>query len=53
VRAKAGSRGSGSVSAEARRAATDAAEHYGRTVPRPRFNGVSAVPLEYVDDVSA
>jgi hypothetical protein len=38
----------GAVAAEAQRAATDAAKHYERTVPRPRFNNVSAVPLEYI-----
>jgi hypothetical protein len=32
----------GMVAADAQRAATDAAEHDERTVPRPRFNGVSA-----------
>jgi hypothetical protein len=36
------------VAAEAQRAATDAAKHYERTVPRPRFNGTTAAPLEYI-----
>ena len=39
----------GMVSAQARQAAFDAAEHYERTVPRPRFNGTTAVPLEFVN----
>jgi hypothetical protein len=38
----------GMVAAEAQRAATVAAEHYERTVPRPRFNGTTAAPLEYI-----
>jgi hypothetical protein len=38
----------GMVAAEARRAATEAAEHYERTVPRPRFNGATAAPLEFI-----
>jgi hypothetical protein len=36
------------VAAEARQAATAAAGHYERTVPRPRFNGTTAAPLEYI-----
>ena len=38
----------GRVAAEAQRAATDAAKDYERTVPRPRFNGTTAQPLEYI-----
>jgi hypothetical protein len=38
----------GVVAAEAQRAATEAAEHYERTVPRPRYNGTTAAPLEYI-----
>jgi hypothetical protein len=38
----------GMVAAEARRAASEAAEHYERPVPRPRFNGTTAAPLEFV-----
>jgi hypothetical protein len=37
----------GMVAADAQRAVTDAAEHDERTVRRPRFNGVSAVGLEF------
>jgi hypothetical protein len=36
------------VTAEARASSTAAAEHYERTVPRPRFNGTTAAPLEFV-----
>ena len=50
VRAKVGNLGAGSVSAEAQRAATEAAEHYERTVPRPAFNGsIYSVNLEYLN----
>ena len=38
----------GIVVAEAGRAATEVAKHYERTVPRPRFNGTTAAPLEFV-----
>jgi hypothetical protein len=38
----------GRVTAEAGQAATEAAEHYERTVPRPRFNGTSAGVLEFI-----
>jgi hypothetical protein len=38
----------GMVAAEAQRAATAAAQDYERTVPRPRFNGTTAAPLEYI-----
>jgi hypothetical protein len=38
----------GALAADAQRAATDAAERYERTVPRPRFNGTTAAPLEYI-----
>jgi hypothetical protein len=38
----------GRVAAEAQRAATEAAEHYEKTVPRPRYNGTTAAPLEYI-----
>ena len=38
----------GMVAAEAQRAATAAAKHYERTVARPRFNGTTAAPLEFV-----
>ena len=38
----------GRVAAEAQRAATEAAKHYERTVPRPRFNGTTAAPLEFI-----
>ena len=38
----------GMVAVEARQAALDAAEHYERTVARPRLNGTTAAPLEYV-----
>ena len=39
---------SGALAADAQLAATDAAKHYERTVPRPRFNGTTAAPLEYI-----
>ena len=38
----------GMVAAEAGRAATEAAKHYEKTVARPRFNGTTAAPLEFV-----
>jgi hypothetical protein len=37
------------VDAEARQAALGAAEGYERTVKRPRFNGTTAAPLEFID----
>jgi hypothetical protein len=43
----------GMVAAEAGRAATEAAKHYERTVPRPRFNGTTAAPLEYISPEEA
>jgi hypothetical protein len=49
VRARVGTLGSGAVSAEARDAAVEAAERYERTVPRPCFNGVYSVHLEYIE----
>jgi hypothetical protein len=50
VRARVGNEGAGSVSAEAQRAATEAAEHYERSVPRPAFNGsIYSVNLEYIN----
>ncbi|MGH9251606.1 MAG: hypothetical protein ACRD0W_19105 [Acidimicrobiales bacterium] len=39
----------GMVDAEARRAAVGAAEGYERAVKRPRFNGTTAVPLEFIE----
>ncbi|MET0520779.1 MAG: hypothetical protein ABW156_02220 [Jiangellaceae bacterium] len=44
---------SGALAADAQRAATNAAEHYERTVPRPRFNGTTAAPLEYISPEEA
>ena len=53
VRSAAGTRGSGIVSLEARDAAVEAARQYEKRTPRPSFNGVYSVNLEYTEEVSA
>jgi hypothetical protein len=53
VRATAGKRESGLVSLRAREAAIEAARQYEKRTPRPTFNGVYSVNLEYVEAVRA
>ncbi len=53
VQARAGTRGSGIVSLKAREAAVEAARQYEMHTPRPSFNGVYSVNLEYVEEVPA
>jgi len=53
VRSTVGSRGSGLVSLKAREAAVEAGRRYEKRNPRPSFNGVYSVNLEYVEEVPA